>query len=396
MDVVYYTHPALFEPALCLVQALSRHVRIHLLLEISAGAWQSAMFDARMDDLPSGIVPADPVLAPMFPAGVREFWQSAMSFHLVSHPSRRGFSLSSWRIGRDVLRWVADLEADVLHLDDVDVSPRLALALALPRLKKTPIVISVHDPVPHTGERNWRKTFARHVAFRRAQAFVLYNAAARESFASHYAIDAARVHVTRFGPYDVIRAWSSPAAGAPHKTVVFFGRLSPYKGLEDFYRAIPLINRRIPDARFLVAGRPIEGYTPPHPPVLPPPGHIDVIERYLAGAEAAALLRDASVVVCPYRDASQSGVVLSAFAFNVPVVATDVGGLPEYVLPERTGLVVPSGDAQAIADAVCRILLDRALAGRLRDGIRHAPFSWDAAADAIVNVYEKWGRESFK
>ena len=79
MDVVYYTHPALFEPALCLVQALSRHVRIHLLLEISAGAWQSAMFDARMDDLPSGIVPADPVLAPMFPAGVREFWQSAMS-----------------------------------------------------------------------------------------------------------------------------------------------------------------------------------------------------------------------------------------------------------------------------------------------------------------------------
>jgi glycosyltransferase involved in cell wall biosynthesis len=96
--------------------------------------------------------------------------------------------------------------------------------------------------------------------------------------------------------------------------------------------------------------------------------------------------------VCPYRDASQSGVVMSAFAFNVPVVATDVGGLPEYVLPERTGLVVPVGDAQAIADAVCRILLDRALAGRLRDGIRHAPFNWDAAAAAIVNVYEKWGR----
>jgi len=388
VDVVYYTHPAFFEPALSLVQALSRHVRVHLLLEISAGAWQSAMFDARKDDLPSGIVPADPILAPMFPAGVREFWQSARSFHLVSHPSRRSFSLSSWRISRDVLRWVADLHADVLHLDDVDVSPRLALALALPQLKKTRVVISVHDPEPHSGEANWRKTFARRIAFRRAKAFVLYNAAARKSFASHYAIDAARVHVTRFGPYDVIRAWSSPAAAPSQNTVVFFGRLSPYKGLEDFYRAIPLINRRISDARFLVAGRPIEGYTPPHPPVLPPPAHIDVIERYLAGAEAAALLRDASVVVCPYRDASQSGVVLSAFAFDVPVVATAVGGLPEYVLPERTGLVVPVGDAQAIADAVCRILLDPALAWRLRDGIRHAPFSWDDAADTIVHGYQ--------
>ncbi len=394
MDVVYYTHPALFEPALSLVQALSRHVRVHLLLEISAGAWQSAMFDARMHALPSGIVRADPILAPMFPAGVREFWQSATSFHLVSHPSRRSFSFSSWRISRDVLRLVGDLHADVLHLDDVDVSPRLALAL--PQLKKTPVVISVHDPQPHTGEQNWRKTFARRIAFRRAKAFVLYNAAARESFASRYGIDAARVHVTHFGPYDVIRAWSSPATGPSQNTVVFFGRLSPYKGLEDFYRAIPLITRRIPDARLLIAGRPVPGYTPPHPPVLPPPARIDVIDRYLAGPEAAALLRDASVVVCPYRDASQSGVVLSAFAFDVPVVATDVGGLPEYVLPERTGLVVPVGDAEAIADAVCRILLDTALAARLRDGIRHAPFSWDAAASTIVNVYEKWGRDSIE
>lgn len=386
MDVVYYTHPAFFEPALSLVRALSRHARVHLLLEISAGAWQSAMFDAKMGDLPSGIVAADPILAPMFPAGVREFWQSATSFHLVSHPSRRSFSLSSWRISGDVLRWVADRQADVLHLDDVDVSPRLALAL--PRLKKTTVVISVHDPEPHSGEANWRKTFARRIAFRRANAFVLYNAAARESFASHYAIDAACVHVTRFGPYDVIRAWSSPAPAPSHETVVFFGRLSPYKGLEDFYRAIPLINRRMPDARFLIAGRPIDGYTPPHPPAVPPPARIDVTERYLAGAEAASLLRDASVVVCPYRDASQSGVALSAFAFDVPVVATDVGGLPEYVLPERTGLVVPVGDAEAIADAVCRILLDRALAARLRDGIRHAPFSWDDAADTIVHVYQ--------
>jgi glycosyltransferase involved in cell wall biosynthesis len=391
VDVVYYTHPALFEPALSLVQALSRHARVHLLLEISAGAWQSAMFDASMHDLPSGIVPADPILAPMFPTGVRDLWQSAASFHLVSHPSRRSFSFSSWRISRDVLRWVGDLHADVLHLDDVDVSPRLALAL--PQFTNTPVVISVHDPQPHTGEKNWRKTFARRIAFRRAKAFVLYNEAARESFVSRHAIDASRVHVTRFGRYDVIRAWSSPATGPSQNTVVFFGRLSPYKGLEDFYRAIPLISRRIPDARLVVAGRPIEGYTPPRPPVLPPPARVEVIDRYLAGREAAALLRDASVVVCPYRDASQSGVVLSAFAFGVPVVATDVGGLPEYVLPERTGLIVPVGDAEAIADAVCRILLDSALAARLRDGIRHAPFSWDAAADTIVNVYDQCGRD---
>jgi len=63
-------------------------------------------------------------------------------------------------------------------------------------------------------------------------------------------------------------------------------------------------------------------------------------------------VRDAAVVVCPYRDASQSGVVLSAYAFQVPVVATTAGGLPEYVFPGKTGLLVPPGDASALVVAI--------------------------------------------
>jgi glycosyltransferase involved in cell wall biosynthesis len=73
----------------------------------------------------------------------------------------------------------------------------------------------------------------------------------------------------------------------------------------------------------------VEGYTPPSPPALPRGGALQLIDRYLSNSDAAALFRSASVVVCPYRDATQSGVVLSAFAFGVPVIASAVGGLPE-------------------------------------------------------------------
>jgi glycosyltransferase involved in cell wall biosynthesis len=388
MDIAYYTHPALLEPALCLVKALSRKARVHLLLEISQGAWQSAMFDLDARELPPGILPAHPILAPALPAGARAFWQHAASFHLVVHPARRSVSLSSWRISREALRFVA-ARADVLHVDDVDVSPRLALGLPLRR--HIPMVVNVHDPQPHSGERHWRKTLARRLAFPRADAFVLFHDAARDAFAAAWGVERDRITSVRLGAYDVIREWASPAQGDGGRAVLFFGRLSPYKGLETFYDAARLIAARVPDARFIIAGRPIDGYTPPPPPSLPPPARIDVAERYLSAAEATALLRDAAVVVCPYRDASQSGVVLSAYAFGVPVVATNVGGLPEYVLPERTGLIVPVGDAQAIADAVCRILLDGAFTARLRDGIRHAPFDWGAAADAVIGVYEKIG-----
>jgi glycosyltransferase involved in cell wall biosynthesis len=84
--------------------------------------------------------------------------------------------------------------------------------------------------------------------------------------------------------------------------------------------------------------------------------------------------------------------VLSAFAFGVPVVASAVGGLPEYVIPERTGLLVPVGNARAVAEAVCRILLDAGFAAQLRTGIATAaegPLSWRDTANALVRTYSE-------
>ena len=119
---------------------------------------------------------------------------------------------------------------------------------------------------------------------------------------------------------------------------------------------------------------------------------MDIRDRYISNAETAALFREATVVVCPYRDATQSGVVLTAFAFDVPVVASDAGGLPEYVVSGQTGLVVPVGDAPATADAVCRILEARDYRDTLSNNIaaaRTGSLGWRQAADAVVQVYDQ-------
>jgi glycosyltransferase involved in cell wall biosynthesis len=390
--VVYYTHSAFFEPALCLVDELSRHVEVDLLLELAPGAWETSAFDVRSRSLPSGIVPADPILKDAFPAGVRKYWTRASSFHLVVHPSRRSLHLSSWQISRQVLRFAANRRADVLHIDDVDVSPRLALALRTER--RPPIVMSVHDPEPHSGEENWRKKLARRLAYPLTDRFVLHSGAAKSEFAARHRLDPSNIVVARLGVYSVFREWApaSPQVNAP--TVMFFGRLSPYKGLDVFYEAATLIARRMPGVKFVVAGRPVEGYSPPAPPRLES-SSVEVLHRYLTSAETAQLFQNASVVVCPYRDATQSGVVLTAYAFGVPVVATAVGGMPEYVVPEKTGLLVPVGDAAAVADAVCRILSDVAFAGRLREGTRaveREELSWSATAKILLDTYMRIAR----
>ena len=397
MQLVYYTHTAFFEPALCLVRELSTRASVHFLLELSPSAWRTAGFDVGQAPLPPGLVPGDTFLRDTVPAAVRQYWEGAASFHLVVHPSHRSLRAASWQVSRQVLRFAADRRADILHIDDVDVSPRLAIAL--PFASTPPIVLSAHDPEPHTGEQDWRKTLARRLAYPRASRFVLYNAALRESFAARYRIAPERVVTTRLGVYDVFREWlpepvvTDPStrldrSGQGTRTVLFFGRLSPYKGLDLFYEAARLIAPRIPGVRFVVAGRPIDGYTPPSPPVLEG-ADVEVIDRYLSNSEVARLFTRAAVVVCPYTDATQSGVVLTAFAFRVPVIATRVGGLPEYVTDERTGLLVPI-DAGAIANAIGRILLDADLASRLRRDIATTAvdaLSWRATGDALIRTY---------
>jgi glycosyltransferase involved in cell wall biosynthesis len=392
--IAFYTHPAFFEPALCLVRELSRRVAVDLLLEISPGAWRSAAFDLSERPLPAGIIPADEVLRGAFPEEVRRYWQTASSFHLVVHPTRRSLHPSSWRMSRQALDFVVARGADVLHVDDVDVSPRLAMGLAFEG--RLPIVISVHDPAPHSGERTWRKTLARRLAYSRARRFVLYNRALRSDFIEAYGLDPSTVDVTRLGVYDVFTSWGTAQPGEPRPTVLFFGRLSVYKGLDLFYEAARLIAQRVHGVRFVVAGRAVDGYVPPAPPDLGDRGEIDVIDRYLPTSEAATLFRSASVVVCPYRDATQSGVALTALAFGVPVVATAVGGLPEYVIPQRTGTIVPADDAAAIADAVCSLLLDPTLAAHLRQSIDEAArgdLSWRHTVDVLMATYAAARRE---
>jgi glycosyltransferase involved in cell wall biosynthesis len=390
MRIAYYTHTAFFEVALSLVRALSSRAEVHLIMEVGPDAWQSAGFDLERRHVEAGIVSADSVLADAFPAAVRGYWQQAASFHLAVHASRQSLHPASVRVSREVLGFVEHLDADLLHVDDVDVSPRLGLAM-LARSPRVPMVISVHDPEPHSGERNWRKRLGRRLAYRAASRFVLHNGNLRQSFCRREGIRPDRTGVVHLGAYEIFRDWAAGTARPSVPTVLFFGRISPYKGLDVLYRAAPLIAAAVPGVRFVVAGRPVAGFAAPPPPLLAGnEARVEVIERYMSNAELARLFEEASVVVCPYTDATQSGVVLTAYGFNRPVVATAVGGLPEYVTDGCTGLLVPPGDADALAAAVVRVLSDHVLRAALERGIaaaRHGALGWSRAADEVLKVY---------
>lgn len=152
------------------------------------------------------------------------------------------------------------------------------------------------------------------------------------------------------------------------------GRLQPWKNQHVFLRAVPSILQRHPRARFFVIGGTPGGFSAGYPSELralaTELGVADHVTFMGQRDDVPALLAGLDVFVMA-SDAEPFGLVtVEAMAAGVPVVATRAGGTPEIVAHERTGLLVPVGDARALADAVVRYLADPAWAGSIARSAR--------------------------
>ena len=388
LRAVYYSSAIQLEPVLSLTPEMNRRTEFHLLLELSPEAWSSALFDVPPRHLPGGIVAGDAVLRDSVPPSIRAYWQRAASFHLIVHDCRRSLHPQTWWRSLQAARFIRALRPDVLHLDNLS----LRLAPLLWSLRHIPMVLTLHDPEPHSGEDNWRVRLGRRLTFPRVERFLLLNRAGATGVSRRFGIAPERLDTGHLGVHGLVKEWLSEPPAEEPRTVLFFGRLSQYKGLDVFYRAAALVAAQLDGVRFVVAGRSFPGYVPPPPPELPRGGRIEVLHRYIHNRETAELFARATLVACPYLDATQSGVVLTAFAFGKAVVATRVGGLPEYVQDGVNGLLVDPGDAEALAAAILRLLQDQALRERLRAGIAaqaETTLSWAMAAEKLTASYHR-------
>jgi glycosyltransferase involved in cell wall biosynthesis len=191
---------------------------------------------------------------------------------------------------------------------------------------------------------------------------------------------------------DLRRRYGIPP-GRP--VAVFFGGLRPSKGLPDLVDAMAEAAAEI-DAHLVVAGHP-QGVDPAdlrrRAARLGIADRTTIDARYLPFDEIGPLIRTATVVVLPYRSATASGILQTAYVFGRPVIATAVGALAEDVDDGRTGLLVPPGNPPALARALVKILSDPAEARAMGDAAhRHAgDFGWGPIADKILGVYRGLG-----
>jgi glycosyltransferase involved in cell wall biosynthesis len=308
-----------------------------------------------------------------------------LKLSFIKYASRSFRDPRNWWVTMQWRRWMAERNFDVVHYNGTSMLFFQQNLLD----KKSRKVFTVHDHVQHLGEYSRQATwYLKYIAKgSRMHRFIAQSDFVREGFMKEYGVSPDRVTTIRYGTLDLYKKWEDPSVVEEPNTVLFFGRISPYKGLEYLAEAWKTIRVSNPKARLIIAGGG-DFYFDVRD--LATDQRVELCNTYIDNAELVRFIQRASVVVLPYVEATQSGVVMTAYAFGKPVVATSVGALPEVVEHNVTGLLVPPQDPIALAHAVGDLLDKPGKRTAMSASIKRkasTDFAWENIAEQTLQVY---------
>lgn len=274
--------------------------------------------------------------------------------------------------------------AEVIHYQWLPV-PALDARLLPPR---RPRVFTMHHRLPDPSSRLGRR-LARLLAA--MDAVVVHSDHGRRELEASFGVPAGHLQIIPHGAFDYLTRLPDqtplppPLAEVEGPVILAFGLVRPYKGTDVLLEAF----RELDGAELWIVGMPRMPMEPLRELARRAPGTVRFVDRFVPDPEIPAFMRRADLVVLPYRNIEQSGVLYTALAFGRPLLLSDVGGFGEIAARGAARLVPPS-DPAALAAAMDELLADPAERDRMATAARAAaegPYSWDEIGRRTVAMY---------
>jgi glycosyltransferase involved in cell wall biosynthesis len=286
----------------------------------------------------------------------------------------------------DMLRYRRHAEnADVVHYMWLSI-PSLDRRLLAPR---RPRVYTMHWRLPAPGTRIAR-TLERLLA--EIDAVVAHTHHGARRLEMDFGVDPERLRVIPHGAFDYLTRQDDevplPAELETDSPVILaFGLIRPYKGTDILLEAF----QRVEGAELWVVGAPRMPMESLRELARRAPGTVRFVDRFVTDPEIPAFMRRADLVVLPYRNIEQSGVLYTALAFGRPMVLTSVGGFPE-IAEAGAARLVPPEDASALATTLNELLGDqtgREALGAAASEAARTRYSWERIGEQTVDLYRE-------
>lgn len=283
-----------------------------------------------------------------------------------------------------IVRAIEASGPDIIHV----TTGHILLIPLLRKFRHIPVVVTLHDVTPHSGENTWLRRYIIACQIRHAAHIFVHGRLQKEALIAA-GVPENRISVIPHGDFSFFTRYRTE--GVPEEdAVLFFGRIVAYKGLGCLLDAMARVREKMP-VKLIIAG---EGSLASCRDMLAGIGgdQIEIHNRYIGDAEVAGFFQRAKVVVLPYTDGSQTGVVPIAYAFGKPVIASDVGSFAEAVDDGKTGLLIPPNDPGILCDAILGLIPDdtrRREMGACGQRKLERDLSWDAVIKETVSVYSR-------
>jgi glycosyltransferase involved in cell wall biosynthesis len=352
MTVVYYMQVSFLDISIELINVLKKHVQLHVLIELTPHGKNLTILEIEKFPERKTLVTPEEILTKQCYENLKPYFTGVASVHFVIHPHRRGFSYSTLQASFDTWKYIRQFKPDILHFETFGLRT-IGMLFYLKAFKN--VCITIHDPVPHTGEDSWKVTLPRTFMFGLPvkKKYLFYSEFAKKQFETHYKNQKQHKMVLQMSPYGYLRKLVKQEKAVQQKHILFFGRLSPYKGIDDLLNAMPAVFKEFPNEQLVIAGKAVHGFDIDDEIVNRYRNNITILDKHVPNDELAGLIQEAKFIVCPYKDATQSGVLMTAFGLNTPVIASNVGSFPEFIRENVNGLLVPPSDPEKLAEGIC-------------------------------------------
>ena len=258
---------------------------------------------------------------------------------LVDCPKRPGIEKKTFDLKElhSIISWINKQHFDVIFFETLHV---WNLAIMMCCHKNTKIFQMIHDLIPHEGDKQAKSVDLMNKAVcKMADYIVLANKKYVPKVTEIYGVDSKRVLYV-----DMWRRFPEYTAPRFTKRALFFGRMNPYKGVDNLIEIVKLC----PDIQFAAVGR-VDPLVQELVDQLKTMPNVTMNNGYVTDDEMAEAFINADWVILPYNSATQSGVVIDGYRYGRPCIAFNVGAITEQVSEGISGYLIEPGNNEAFA-----------------------------------------------